>query len=111
MLWQRNLHSTSFFMATSVFDRTLSPNLALVMAKVDSTLLRTWYAFRKSWRLNVKYPYIRSHTDPGSPGVLLLLNGMKGTAPSLATRSRLSFDRYALSAGTVSTLNPLATVV
>ena len=41
-LWQRNLHSASFFIATSIFDRTLSPNFRLTIENVDSTSDRLW---------------------------------------------------------------------
>jgi len=38
MLWAMNLHSVSFFMATSDLDRNESPNLRLTALNVDSTL-------------------------------------------------------------------------
>src|SRR5262249_43218445 len=42
MLWQSNLHSTSFFIAVSVLLRTLAPNFALTIANVLSTFERLW---------------------------------------------------------------------
>ena len=42
MLWQTIFANTSFFIATSVLLRTLSPNLALIMLKVLSTFDRLW---------------------------------------------------------------------
>jgi hypothetical protein len=40
ILWQRILHNTSLRAATSVFDRTLSPNFDLIIITVDSTFDR-----------------------------------------------------------------------
>src|SRR4051794_36214132 len=105
-LWQRILHRASFFMAMSVRDRTASPNLALIMLNVDSTFDRLWYAFRNSSRLNWKNPYSFSHSVPGSPGTLLLLNGMNGAALWAVISSKFSCAKYPLSADTSERRKP-----
>lgn len=42
MLWASTLHNASFTIPVSLLDSTASPNLALIMLNVVSTLDRLW---------------------------------------------------------------------